>query len=216
MKIGICLLLLTIFTTNIQTILYVWNFIANHQYFILWNFFSVIFIEIGSNTFTTSFLPRIWEASGVTEVKVGVYLDILFLCGAISFSPSSFSQNSLFLSFLFYFFLFLSFLKLLGYMYVLFIFVNYVWLLENNFNLNQKVQLFFRKVFFYYISDECLFSMSYGFFPVYCICLYVSSFHSICIFHLFISLLFFSALRERFCDFSCLYWLSLPQSLKGY
>lgn len=102
-------------------------------------FLSVIFIEIGSNTFTTSFTPRIWEASGVTEVKVGVYLDILFLCCAISFSPSSFSQNSLFLSFLFYFFLFLSFLKLLGYMYVLFIFVNYVWLLENNFNLNQKV-----------------------------------------------------------------------------
>ena len=92
-------------------------------------FLSVIFIEIGSNTFTTSFTPRIWEASGVTEVKVGVYLDILFLCCAISFSPSSFSQNSLFL----------SFLKLLGYMYVLFIFVNYVWLLENNFNLNQKV-----------------------------------------------------------------------------
>ena len=81
-------------------------------------FLSVIFIEIGSNTFKTNFLPRIWESSGVTEVKVWVYFDILFLCCAISFSPSSFSQNSLFL----------SFLKLLGYTYVLFLFVNYVWL----------------------------------------------------------------------------------------
>lgn len=138
--------------------------ITNILYFSLFTleFLSVIFIEIGSNT---NFLPRIWESSGVSEVKVWVCFDILFLLCAISFSPSSFSQNSLFL----------SFVKLLGYMYVLFLFVNYVLLLENNFNLNpQKVLFFFfRKVFFYYISDECLFSMSYGFFPVYCICLCV-------------------------------------------
>lgn len=170
-------------------------------------FLSVIFIEIGSNTFKTNFLPRIWESSGVTEVKVWVYFDILFLCCAISFSPSSFSRNSLFL----------SFLKLLGYMYVLFLFVNYVWLWRTTLIwILRRYFFFFRKVFFYYISDECLFSMSYGFFPVYYIYLYVSSFHSIYIFHLFISLLFFSALRERFCGFSCLYWLSLQQSLKGY
>ena len=46
--------------------------ITNILYFSLFSleFLSVIFIEIGSNTFKTNFLPRIWESSGVTEVKV--------------------------------------------------------------------------------------------------------------------------------------------------
>lgn len=116
--------------------------ITNILYFSLFTleFLSVIFIEIGSNT---NFLPRIWESSGVSEVKVWVCFDILFLLCAISFSPSSFSQNSLFL----------SFVKLLGYMYVLFLFVNYVLLLENNFNLNpQKVLFFFSEKFSFIIS----------------------------------------------------------------
>lgn len=150
---------------------------------LLWNFLVWFLLRLAP----IQIFCQGWESSCVSEVKAWVCFDILFLLCAISFPPSSFSQNSLFL----------SFVKLLGYMYVLFLFVNYVLLLENNFNLNpQKVFFFFRKVFFYYISDECLFSMSYGFFPVYCICLYVSSFHSIYIFYLFISLLFFSALRE--------------------
>ena len=101
-------------------------------------------------------------------------------------------------------------------MYVLFLFVNYVWLLENNFNLNsQKVLLFSGKFSFiislmiayfqcHMVSFQCI---AY----VYMCLRFIASIFS----HLFISLLF-SALRERFCDFSCLYWLSLPQSLKGY
>lgn len=105
---------------------------------LLWNFLVWFLLRLAP----IQIFCQGWESSCVSEVKAWVCFDILFLFCAISFPPSSFSQNSLFL----------SFVKLLGYMYVLFLFVNYVLLLENNFNLNPQKVFFFSEKFSFIIS----------------------------------------------------------------